>query len=60
MNTLKNLFLAVFWSFFGVRKKEDLEKDMKNLKPIHLIIMGLFLMFIFISLLLTVVHFVVK
>jgi amino acid transporter len=60
LNTLKNLFLAVFWSFLGIRKSKDLEQDAQNLKPIHLILMGLLLMFTFIIALLIIVHLVVK
>lgn len=30
-------FKAVFWSFFGVRKRADYESDTKRLKPQHVI-----------------------
>jgi amino acid transporter len=33
--------LAVFWSFFGVRKGRDLLADASNIKPQHLIFAGL-------------------
>ena len=32
---------AVFWSFFGVRKKSDYEKDVAQLNPVHVIIAGI-------------------
>lgn len=32
---------AVFWSFFGVRKGRDHDRDMAQLNPVHLIIAGL-------------------
>ena len=32
---------AVFWSFFGVRKRRDYEHDAANLNPIHVIVGGL-------------------
>ena len=32
---------AVFWSFFGIRKRSDYEKDSASLNPIHVIIAGL-------------------
>ncbi len=32
---------AVMWSFFGIRKKSDLEFDAQNLKPVHVIVGGL-------------------
>ena len=31
---------AVLWSFFGVRKRRDLEADAAQLNPLHLIIAG--------------------
>ncbi|HUL97038.1 MAG TPA: DUF2970 domain-containing protein [Usitatibacter sp.] len=34
-------FRAVFWSFFGVRKRADYEADTKRLKPQHVIAAGL-------------------
>ena len=32
---------AVFWSFFGVRKRRDYEDDAANLNPVHVIIAAL-------------------
>ena len=34
-------FKAVFWSFFGVRKKADYEADTQKLKPQHVIVAGI-------------------
>jgi hypothetical protein len=34
-------FKAVFWSFFGVRKRADYESDTEKLKPHHVIVAGL-------------------
>ena len=31
---------AVAWSFFGVRKSRDLERDVSELKPLHVIVVG--------------------
>jgi hypothetical protein len=50
---------AVLWSFFGVRKKSDYEKDAAQLNPVHVLIAGLIGVVIFIAVLVTVVHFVV-
>lgn len=50
---------AVFWSFFGIRKRSDYEKDAAQLNPIHLIIAGLIGALIFIGVLVTVVKMVV-
>ena len=32
---------AVAWSFFGVRRKSDYEKDAARLNPVHVIIAGI-------------------
>ena len=50
---------AVFWSFFGVRKKSDYEKDTAQLNPVHVIIAGLIGAAIFIAILLMIVKSVV-
>ena len=34
-------FKAVFWSFFGVRRRADYEADSQSLKPQHVIVAGL-------------------
>ncbi len=47
---------AVFWSFFGVRKRKDYEHDAANLNPVHVIIGGLIGVVIFIVTLLLVVR----
>jgi len=47
---------AVFWSFFGVRKRKDYEHDAANLNPIHVIIGALIGVAIFIGILLLVVR----
>lgn len=47
---------AVFWSFFGVRKRKDYEHDAANLNPIYVIIGGLIGVAIFIGILLLVVR----
>jgi len=31
---------AVAWSFFGVRKGSDLDKDVEQLNPVHVIVAG--------------------
>jgi hypothetical protein len=32
---------AVFWSFFGVRKKKDYESDSARISPVQVVIAGL-------------------
>jgi hypothetical protein len=50
---------AVFWSFFGIRKKSDYEKDAQQLNPVHVIIAGVIGAVIFIATLLLIVKSVV-
>jgi hypothetical protein len=47
---------AVFWSFFGVRKRKDYEHDAAHLNPVHLIVAALIGVLVFIGILVLVVH----
>jgi hypothetical protein len=49
---------AVAWSFFGVRKRSDLENDVNRLNPVHLVIAGVIGALLFIGVLLLVVNWV--
>ena len=51
---------AVFWSFFGVRKRADYERDAAHLNPLHLIVAALIGVAIFIGVLVLVVHIAVS
>lgn len=51
---------AVFWAFFGVRKRRDLESDAAQLNPLHVLAAALISAAIFIGLLILVVHVVVR
>jgi len=57
--TLRETAGAVFWSFFGVRKRADHEADIARLNPVHVIVMGILGAAIFIATLLIIVKFVV-
>lgn len=50
---------AVLWSFFGVRKRSDYEKDAAELNPVHVIIAGLIAAVLFVVGLLAIVNWVV-
>ena len=52
--------LAVFWSFFGVRKRRDYDTDAKDLTPAQIIIAGLIGGVTFILTLLLVVYLVLQ
>jgi amino acid transporter len=47
---------AVFWSFFGVRKRKDYEHDAAHLNPVHLIVAALIGLALFIGVLVLLVH----
>lgn len=49
---------AVLWSFFGIRKGKDYESDAANLNPVYVIIAAIVAVAVFISILLTIIHFV--
>lgn len=44
VDTLK----AVGWAFFGVRKGRAHEHDMKHLRPVHVILVGILLTVVFV------------
>ena len=47
---------AVFWSFLGIRKRSDYEKDSASLNPVHVIIAGLIGVVLFIGVLILLVR----
>jgi hypothetical protein len=47
---------AVFWSFFGVRKRRDLEADATQLNPLHVLAAALISVAILIGVLILIVH----
>jgi hypothetical protein len=50
---------AVLWSFFGVRRRVDYERDAVQLNPVAVIIAGVMAAALFVALLLVVVNLVV-
>ncbi len=58
-NNLK-VVLAVFWSFFGIRKRRDYDADAQNLTPVQVIIAGLLGGVTFVLLMLLVVYLVMQ
>ena len=50
---------AVLWSFVGVRKRSDYERDAQQLNPVHVLIAGVMGAMIFIATLLMIVKSVV-
>jgi hypothetical protein len=53
-------FKAVFWSFFGVRKRADYEADAHKLKPQHVIAAGIVSALVFVMLLFGLVKWITR
>lgn len=51
---------AVAWSFFGVRKSSDYEKDVSQLNPVHVVIAGVIAAVLFIVALVVLVNWVLS
>jgi hypothetical protein len=51
---------AVLWSFIGLRSRAEFNKDVAQLNPIHLIVVGLVLALLFVLGLLALVQWVVS
>ena len=53
-------FKAVFWSFFGVRRRADYEADTRRLKPQHVIAAGIVSALAFVLLLFGLVQWITR
>jgi len=49
---------AVLWAFLGVRRQSDFQQDVAKLQPIHLMVVGFVLTFLFVAVLMGVVFWV--
>jgi amino acid transporter len=56
LNTLK----AVLWSFVGIRKNSEYQKDLQKLNPVHIVITAIVLVMLMIGGLIGLVNFVVS
>ena len=50
---------AVAWSFFGVRRAVDLERDVQRLNPVHVVVGGVLGAALFVAVLVLLVRWVV-
>ncbi len=57
---MRHAFKAVFWSFFGVRKRDEYEKDTKRLTPQAVIAAGLVMAVVFVLVLFGIVKLVTR
>lgn len=57
--TLMQTIGAVAWSFFGVRRSADYEKDVQRLSPVHVVIAGIAGAALFVAVLVLLVKWVI-
>jgi hypothetical protein len=60
MNAFLDTLKAVSWSFFGIRKNSEYQKDLQKLNPIHIVITAVVLVIFMIGGLMGLVNFVVS
>jgi uncharacterized transporter YbjL len=58
--TLREVFVAVFWSFFGVRKGRHMQRDAVTMRPHQVVIVGLVAAAVFVAALLLVVRLILR
>jgi hypothetical protein len=51
---------AVLWSFLGIRRRKDFQDDVAQLKPLHLMVAGVVLTFVFVIGLMVLVNVVAR
>ena len=51
---------AVFWSFFGVRKGRDMQRDAVTIRPLHVVLVGVAAALLFVLALVALVTFITR
>jgi hypothetical protein len=57
--SLRETMQAVAWSFFGIRRSRDYERDVQRLNPVHVVVAGVIGAALFVALLVVLVRWVV-
>ena len=60
LTNLARSFKAVAWSFIGIRKNSEHDKDMHMVKPVQVIVVGIVLALLFVVGLIMVINLVVS
>jgi heme/copper-type cytochrome/quinol oxidase subunit 2 len=60
MSSFLGTLKAVSWSFFGIRKNSESQKDVEKLNPMHIIIMAIALVIVMVAGLIGLVNVVVS
>ena len=58
--TLRDVVGTVFWSFFGIRKRDAMRKDAVTVKPHQVVLMGIALAAVFVLTLVLVVRLIIR
>jgi hypothetical protein len=59
LSNMLRSFKVVAWSFIGIRKQSEFHTDASSVKPVHVIIVGVFLALLFVLGLIAVINLVV-
>ena len=59
MSSVLRTFQAVLWSFLGIRKSAEYQKDTESLNPFHIIVVGIVMALLFVLGLIALVNWVV-
>lgn len=59
MSAMLRTIQAVLWSFLGIRKSADYQKDTERLNPFHIIVVGIAMALLFVLGLMALVNWVV-
>ena len=51
---------AVFWSFFGVRKGRDMQRDAVTIRPLHVVLVGVAAAVVFVLALVALVTYITR
>jgi Protein of unknown function (DUF2970) len=60
MSSLVDTVRAVAWSFIGIRKNSEYQKDLGKLNPLHIIAVAFVAVALFVGAMILLVHWVVK
>ncbi len=58
--SLIRTLVAVLWSFFGVRSRKEFNRDLAEINPIHVMVVGLLLAVAFVVGLVVLVNWIVR
>ena len=60
MTSLLQTIKAVAWSFIGIRKNSEYQKDLANLNPVHIIVVALVAVVLLVVGMIALVHWVAQ